>query len=187
MDFIEQNQEIFFGKRYRGASISRMGLPGGCASKIQKWNAENLGNFLVVLGPPGSGKTYLCAALYAYVAKSFRTIRCYHERELLQKLRHLISGPGYGDYLAYLHYLTDDDLIILDDVGSSGFNEWREEVIFEFVDYRYNQQKATIITSNLAYDDFDQLSKGRIASRLFADENTILDFSPIGDLRKEGK
>lgn len=164
-----------------------MEMPGGCASKIQDWNAKNLGNFLVILGPPGTGKTYLCSALYAYVVDKFRSIRCYHERQLLQRLRDFIGGASHGDYLGYLHLLTDDDLIILDDVGSSGFNEWREEVIFEFVDYRYNQQKATIITSNLTYDEFDELSKGRIASRLFASENIIVDFSPIGDLRKEGK
>ena len=141
-------------------------------------------NFLILSGGPGCGKTYLCAAMYGWIISNFRHFRVWREYDLLKRIK---SGIEKGwDPTENLQYLIDDDLIILDDVGSQGHNEWREKMLFETIDIRYNAQKPTIITTNLRKQDFEQRYHPRIASRLFASENLLIEFEDGDDLRKSG-
>lgn len=143
----------------------------------------------MVLGPPGVGKTYLCAALFELIPRAFTTYRCYTERHLLERLRQGISSGLNGDYLSHLHDLVDDELFILDDIGSSGQGQtaWREEILMEVLDHRYKHKSASVYTSNLTRVDFEMQYHLRISSRLFAAENFILDMASMPDQRALGK
>jgi DNA replication protein DnaC len=138
---------------------------------------------LVFTGSPGCGKTYLCAALTEWMFKYFNTRRYHKEEKLLRTLRTGISQHGSGDYLLMLEYIMDDEVVILDDVAA-GINpgkftnrdlEFRREVFFSFLDYRYNTQRPTVITSNLNRTEFTEIYSERIASRLYSTENTIIE------------
>ena len=82
--------------------------------------------------------------------------------------------------------LADDDLIIIDDLGSTGVTDWRKEVIFEFIDFRYSIKKPTILTSNLSLDEIGRDYGWRVKSRLEAKENIVVDMFECPDLRQEG-
>jgi DNA replication protein DnaC len=82
-----------------------------------------------------------------------------------------------GDYLQQLKYLIDDPFVMLDDIGSSGLNEWRKEVIFDAIDERYRSMQPTLITSNFSKKEFEELFHDRMASRLFARENIVIEFN----------
>ena len=149
---------------------------------------------LVYHGSSGLGKTHLLAAMTEWVLTTFETRRIHREEDILRRLRAGISD-GMGDYLIALEYFIDDDIVMLDDVGS-GINptqmtkrdlEFRREVFFSFLDYRYNSQKPTIVTSNFTKDQFIQVYSERIVSRLFASENTIItEFGNDLDKRSRG-
>lgn len=163
------------------------------ANAILKY-INNPKGMLVYHGSPGTGKTYLCAALSEWGITAFHTRRYHREEDLLRRLRQGISD-GQGDYLFNLEYLIDDQLVMLDDVGS-GINpdkltyrdlEFRREVFFSFLDHRYNSQLPTIITSNFTKEDFKKVYSERIVSRLFAAENTIISmFGDNVDKRSQG-
>ena len=141
----------------------------------------------MIYGPPGTGKTYLCAALMEFFADKFSNIRYHNERKLLQKVRDCISGGVIGDYLKYARTLIDDDLVMIDDFGSSGHTTWREEVLMELIDCLYENQTPTIITSNLNPREIETEYGSRIASRLFAKENTCLGMEMEINHREEGR
>lgn len=143
-------------------------------------------NMLVFCGNPGIGKTYLCAAFMEWIITEFDAFRYWHEDNLLQRVRDSIS-EGNGDYFRALSYLIDDPIVILDDLGCNKPNEWREEIIFHTIDERYNSMLPTIITSNLSKQDFRDKYHPRIASRLFAKENIIIELHDEPDLRENGK
>jgi len=176
-------QERLFGKRYIGACIGKLSTPAGTLEKISSW-VKKRENFLVIVGPAGTSKTYFCAAMIEILYEKFETFRAYDERDLFQRVRS--SMIGSGDYLQFLGLLLDDDLIIIDDVGSSGHTDWREEVLFDAIDQRYSSMKPTIVTSNLTKKDFYNIYGQRISSRLFAKENTIINLEGLADLREEG-
>jgi DNA replication protein DnaC len=142
-------------------------------------------NFLVFCGNPGIGKTHFCSAMVEWAMENFQSFRYFNEAQLLQKLRESMEGSK-GDYLSCLDTLIDDPLIILDDIGSQGVNEWRQEVIFDAIDKRYNSMLPTVITSNFTRRDFESKYNGRVASRLFATENTIIELHNEKDRRQEG-
>lgn len=85
-----------------------------------------------------------------------------------------------------MRYLVDDELVILDDFGSSGPTTWRTEVLFDFVDSRYNSNNFTIITTNLNPDEISRDYNARLASRLFASENAYISLFNSSDLRTLG-
>lgn len=140
-------------------------------------------NFLVYCGNPGIGKTYLCAALTEWAMTNFNSWRYWNESELFKRVRASIDEYKNTDYLESLKYLIDDELIMLDDIGSTGLNEWRKEIIFDAIDERYNTMKPTVITSNFSRSDFEKNFHGRLSSRLFARENIIIEIPNGLDLR----
>lgn len=140
---------------------------------------------LVLLGPPGTGKTYLCAALIEALYDSVisrGSFRAYKEDNLLKRLRESIAD-GHGDYMQHLQYLIDDYLIVLDDMGCSGHTQWREEVFTGAISYRYESRLPTVITTNLTVQEIREKYHARIESRLFASENTIINLKGMVDLR----
>lgn len=149
--------------------------------KISQW-MKNPKNFLLYLGNPGIGKTYLCACLTPWAMKSFKDFRYHNERQLFTKIRDSMDQVK-GDYLDALKYLIDDEFVMLDDIGSSGFTDWRKDVFFEAVDQRYNCMKPTLITSNLSKEDFRKAFHPRVFSRLFALENTVIELDNTVDFR----
>ncbi len=140
-------------------------------------------NFLIYCGNPGIGKTFLCSCLIDWAITNFRSFRYWNESELLKKVRSSIEDFK-GDYLETLKYLIDDDLIFLDDIGSTGLNEWRKEIIFDAVDERYCSMKPTIITTNFSMKELEKNFPERVSSRLLAKENTIIEILDGTDLRR---
>lgn len=140
-------------------------------------------HMLVYLGNPGIGKTYLCAAMFQFALEDFQSFRYHTERDLMKRIRETIQS-GQGDYLKELKYLTDDPLVFLDDVGSEKITEHRNDVLFEFIDQRYNCMSPTVITSNFSVKEFKELYHPRLCSRLFSKENTIIEILRGVDLRQ---
>ena len=158
---------------------------------MQKPNDQK--NMLIYHGTAGIGKTYFCAALTDWCFEKFNDFMYWKEEHLLRKLRLGIS-EGKGDYLDNLRLMIDRELIILDDVGS-GINpekfsnrdlEFRREVFFSLLDYRYNNMLPTIITSNFTRQEFEIVYSKRITSRLFAAENTDIEVVDGQDKRTLG-
>jgi DNA replication protein DnaC len=150
--------------------------------KISQW-MKNPKNFLIYLGNPGIGKTFLCAALIPWAMERFINFRYHNERQLFTKVRQSMD-EGKGDFLECLKWLLDDEFVMLDDIGSSGFTEWRKDIFFEAIDQRYNSMKPTLITSNLSKEDFIKIYHPRLNSRLFASENTVIELDTLEDFRK---
>lgn len=140
-------------------------------------------NFLVYCGNPGIGKTYLCSAMTEWAMTKFKSFRYWSEAELLKRVRSSMDEYK-GDYVQTLKYFIDDELVMIDDVGSTGLTEWRKEILFEALDFRYNSMLPTIITSNYGKKEFEQSFHPRISSRLFDKDNIIIEINDGIDLRK---
>jgi len=162
-------------------------MPRGLSvEKIIGW-INNPTNFLIITGPAGVGKTFFCSALVDKFYGRVQHMRAYDDRDLFSKVRNFIASNESGDYLDAMKQYVDDYLIILDDLGSSGHTKWREEILTEFVDYRYETMMPTVITSNLSKAEIYDTYGERIGSRMFASENLMIDMSGMPDLRLQGK
>lgn len=107
---------------------------------------QNMG--LILGGPVGCGKTHLAIAMGIYALKDGRKARFYLLPELLESLR----NERWNHESALLEEVKRCDLLILDDAGTesagNGANNWKDELFFTLVNYRYDHKLPLVITTN---------------------------------------
>jgi DNA replication protein DnaC len=115
--------------------------------------------WLLFAGPVGSGKTHLAAATANALAADGYAVSYASTPALLRFVR-----QGFEDHSAdaRLEALMHCDVLVLDDLGSEQLTGWSEALLFDLVNARYNAERATLYTTNLA---LTQLT-GRIGSRI---------------------
>ena len=180
---IRNKQRQLFGERYVGASISTLRCPIFAQEAISQFMKKPK-NFLVYCGSPGIGKTYFCAAMMEWIIPNFNNFRYWNETELFKRIRSSMNEYN-SEQLETLKFLIDDEIVIIDDIGFSGPNEWRNMILSDLIDERYNTMQPTIFTSNYSKKEFETIYHARVSSRLFASENIIIEIPNGPDLRKE--
>lgn len=175
-----------FGQRYAGACLANLQSFGNdgrdIMGKISSY-LKDVQGFMLYIGPPGIGKTYLCSAIVAWLEGKKRQYYYMSEQQFMQKLRESIE-KGW-DYHRDIENF-DHDFLILDDLGSSRTNDWRQEVLFSLINFRYLKKLPTIFTSNIFPASLKDIVGDRGASRLLASENTVIFREKGQDLRQTG-
>jgi len=123
--------------------------------------AEQRKGWLLLVGRYGCGKTHLAAAIAnqaieAGIATLFLTVP-----DLLDWLRYAYSGTEMS-FEERFEEIRESPMLILDDFGTQNATAWAQEKIFQIMNHRYINQLPTVVTSNVAINDFE----GRIRSRL---------------------
>ncbi len=120
------------------------------------------GNFLVLAGPTGTGKTHLAAAIgWEWFEDGFRVVFTRVD-DLMDGLR-----KGYDDntYHQKLERLRRCDLLILDDLGTQQSKEWGAERLDRIIDWRYAARVPLVVTTNAKSEDLDLRVASRLADR----------------------
>jgi DNA replication protein DnaC len=162
-------------RRFWDASLSKLDLPEQEMLKLHTWLKKPKNN-LIYIGNGGLGKTYFCHA----IMNDHKDLRIHYRKDtdFFRDIRKEVGSPG-GDYIYKTRTMAtyDCDFWILDDIGSSQMTEWQKEVLFTFIDERYENMEPTIITSNIWLADMSTHFTPRIKSRLAAKENTIIELN----------
>jgi DNA replication protein DnaC len=122
--------------------------------------AEGSRDWLVILGPTGTGKTHQAVAAYRAVVHD-TGCEAIAARLPALLMRTMPSAPDPAN----LRPLEEADLLLLDDLGGD-LTPWDRRVLFRLIDGRSARNRPTIITSNLRPEEIRERLGDRLASRL---------------------
>jgi DNA replication protein DnaC len=130
------------------------------------------GRGLWLTGGFGTGKTALAMIVSRAAIDAGHSVAIYSCPRLLAMLRESIdtpvrgSGQTTGGVVEFLDQLTAVDLLHIDDLGAEHRTDWVLEQLYSIVNARYQDERATLITSNLSRDELAEQLGERIVSRL---------------------
>ena len=114
----------------------------------------------------GTGKTYLSTILGNELSRQGRRVRWYGMVNLLQEIKTGYDHDSSTSSADIINLCRNCEVLILDDIGVEKQSAWVNETMYTILDYRMQQCKPTIFTSNhrpheLAYDEriIDRISR----------------------------
>lgn len=188
--YIKNNQiPIYFEKQMKKLYPTKF-------SKINE--LKNISLFLH--GKPGTGKTLNAISIVfnsLYENKSFQNrlknnpdaadkfvdqkLKFVNVSDLLFKLRQTYKQQFWkknendlSPEEQILYSCQKVDYLILDDLGVEKTTDWALQTLYLVVNYRYENEKITIVTSNYSINELeDKMEDGRIISRITAMDKII--------------
>jgi DNA replication protein DnaC len=124
--------------------------------------AERPVGWLVLHGGFGCGKTHLAAAIANQRLQAGASALFVVVPDLLDHLR-AAYAPGSDDaFDERFEAVRETPLLVLDDLGTQAPTPWAGEKLFQLLNYRYNAQLPTVITTNVPLDDLDDRLRSRL-------------------------
>jgi DNA replication protein DnaC len=104
--------------------------------------------WLIFIGRNGCGKTHLAAAIANRCLSRGSLVLFSTVIDLLEHLRATFVPTSTEVYDQLFAKMREAELLILDDLGAQQSSPWANEKLFQLLNYRYNSQFPTIITTN---------------------------------------
>lgn len=166
-----------------------------CKSFVEEYFKSDNTDGLILIGTVGCGKTMLASYIIHYLTfcgYSEKTLEVFADdrpREYQEELSsflynnrsnylilntsYFLSGlrPHTGidcqyTYNGIMYHVKETDVLLLDDLGAEKSTEWTQAILFEIIDYRYNNNRPIIITTNCLPEELKEKIGERSVDRL---------------------
>ncbi len=124
--------------------------------------AANPEGWLMVLGPGGSGKTRLAAAVAAECIRRGRVVFFISVADLLDHLRSAYAPSSALPYDELFDRVRNVPLLVLDDLGYQSATPWAQEKLSQLLGHRYHSRMPTVLTISAPLETMDDRLRPRL-------------------------
>ncbi len=122
------------------------------SDKVLQWMRKRARQSVFVYGIHGRGKTHTVAyCAYKMLEMNRKPMKYINLGKWLSSMMAL--KIAHADINVEIHRLYTYDLVVFDDIGKEKLTESKIELIYNIIDMRERQRKATWFTSNLSIDN----------------------------------
>ncbi|MDO8690798.1 MAG: IS21-like element helper ATPase IstB [Dehalococcoidia bacterium] len=129
------------------------GLPAPLIKELAQLDFLDRAENLVLVGPPGTGKTMLATGLAIKACQARKRVLFAQASGLLDQLVAATVDHSLGHRLGELGRL---DLLVVDELGYMPMDTHRANLFFQLVSHRY-ERGSIIITTNKPFDQWGQV------------------------------
>jgi DNA replication protein DnaC len=165
-------EKFRMGSSYKHACLAKWLAPSQLQGIVNSWT-KDYKPFLVVMGNPGTGKTYLSASILNLLFERKEDVFYTTHRRFIEEIHRAIES-GKTQH-SVVEKFADKKFLILDDLGSATCSDWQQEMILELIDRRYADKSKTLITTNLNNNDLKEVLGERTASRILDQRNALVN------------
>lgn len=139
-----------------------------CRAFVDTWPEQcTKGGTLLLLGRCGTGKSHLaCAIANTVIAQHMSTVCFGTVTDYSREVRSTFSSKRGTTEKEVMHLLRSVDLLIVDEVGAHRGTEHEMSMLFDIIDGRWRDEKATIVISNLNASALEEFIGERAMERL---------------------
>jgi DNA replication protein DnaC len=153
-----------------------------CQTFIQNFNKEFHNIYLY--GSTGVGKTFLTHCITKEILEQGYSVIYLTAFELFD----LLSRNTFdreADVSEECEYILNCDLLVIDDLGTEFTNSFVSSQLFLYLNERIIRRKSTIISTNLALNELQNLYSERTFSRIFSNYTIIKLFGEDIRIKKK--
>lgn len=108
---------------------------------------------LLLVGPPGAGKTHLAAGVLREVIERYRVHARFAEfTALIHQIQSTFDPGSPESKREILDPLMQAELLVLDELGAQQLTPWVREILYLIINHRYTRQLPTLFTTNYRLD-----------------------------------
>ncbi len=146
--------------------------------------------WLIFVGPNGCGKTHLACAIANYRIGLAQPVFYIGTADLLDHLRSTFHPTSDIAYDELFEQVKTTPLLILDDLTMTVTTPWAKGKLEQLLNYRFNAQLPTVITTYVPVEDLDinlrsRLTDPDLCQVIGIQQTSSVSVEPIGGLELE--
>jgi len=145
------------------------------------------GTNVVIIGNPGTGKTYLAKILGGQACRANQRVLF---TTAMDMLNHLLASQVDHSLIRKLRFYTSPTLLICDELGYLSLDQQTSNLFYQVISTRHSQKRSSLITTNTAFSDWGNILYNTTIATAIADrlvENSEIFLLGGDSLRKAKK
>jgi len=109
---------------------------------------------LLLIGPPGVGKTHLAAGILAEIIERYKARGLFVDfTSLLHHIQSTFDASNPESKHQVLDPVIGAEVLVLDELGAQKPTLWVTDILYLIINRRYSERRPTLFTSNFRLDD----------------------------------